>query len=100
MGAAVVAAITSSVCVGLLHGGWHPLGEGATAVGIGMVGGVLSGLLAQMLAARGSTTEQLVDGGAGVSLLALGGGFVVLLVIALVTLPRGIHSDGIDDGPS
>lgn len=92
-GAVLAVAAATSVSIGALHGGWGSVGRGATAACVGAVGAVLSGLLAQLLLARGRSSVQLVELGAAPSIIGVFAGFAVLVGLALALLPKAADPD-------
>ncbi|MGO3834178.1 MAG: hypothetical protein ACTJGT_09445 [Microbacteriaceae bacterium] len=62
---------------------WSRLSRGFSATLVGVTGAVMTGLVLSLAVARGLTTEQVVERGAGPGMLGVFGGFALWLVLAL-----------------
>ncbi len=91
--AAVAALVTAGIAVGnLLSGGWSPLARGFTSVAAGVTGAIAGGFFVQLLRSRGLTTQSVIELGGGAGILGVAIGFVGLLTLAALLLPRGEYA--------
>ncbi|MDI6023885.1 hypothetical protein QBL02_10050 [Leucobacter sp. UT-8R-CII-1-4] len=98
LAAAVAAGITAVVGIFNLNTGvWTSLARGLVSIGGGITAAISIGLYLHMLRSRGLSTLAAAELGASAGLLGAACGFLVLVVVTFLLLPKGRYPEAAEE---